>query len=94
MNVQAEVSLCPLRTAALGQGVESFVACLRRYGLDVEVGPMSTRVAGECMQLYAALGESFAAAAGDHQVVLIAKISNACPVSKRQSREHNDANTA
>ncbi|HUW34883.1 MAG TPA: thiamine-binding protein [Planctomycetota bacterium] len=91
MNVQAEVSLYPLRTAAVGPAVEDFIACLRRADLHAEVGPMSTRITGECTKLFAALAESFAAAVSDYQVVLVAKVSNACPVSAQQTREHNDA---
>jgi len=91
MNVQAEVSLYPLRTVAVGPAVEEFVARLRRVGLEVEVGTMSTRIGGECTKLFAALAESFAAVAGDCQAVLIAKVSNACPVRAQQDKEENDA---
>ena len=81
MNIQAEVSLYPLRTAAVGPVVEDFITCLRRTGLQVDVGPMSTRITGKCTQLFAALGASFAAVAGDYQLVLIAEVSNTCPES-------------
>jgi len=94
MNIHAEVSLYPLRTAAVGPAVEAFIALLRRVGLDVEVGPMSARITGEDTKLFAALAESFAAVAGNYQVVLIAKVSNACPVDRQQNREHNDADPA
>ena len=91
MNIQAEVSLYPLRTAAVGPVVEDFITCLRRTGLQVDVGPMSTRITGKCTQLFAALGASFAAVAGNSEVVLVARISNACPASIQPNREDDDA---
>jgi uncharacterized protein YqgV (UPF0045/DUF77 family) len=79
MNIQAEVSLYPLRTDAVGPAVEDFVGCLRRPGLDVEVGAMSTRIAGELPEVFLALAEAFARTAVQQEAVLIMKTSNACP---------------
>jgi len=79
MNIQAEVSLYPLRTLSTGGAIEKFVAHLDSAGLDVRMGSMSTRVAGDAADVFDALGEAFATAADEHQVVLTAKFSNACP---------------
>jgi uncharacterized protein YqgV (UPF0045/DUF77 family) len=80
MTIQAEVSLYPLRTRQVGAAIERFVAELEDRGLQVAAGPMSTRITGECSKLFAALGDSFAAVADQCQAVLIAKVSNACPL--------------
>jgi len=82
MTIQAEVSLYPLRTEEIGIAIEGFVGSLEDRGLEVEPGPMSTRITGECTKLFAALGRSFAAVAGQCQAVLVAKISNACPLER------------
>jgi len=84
MNIQAEVSLYPLRTQHTGDAIERFVRSLRRQGVDVRTGAMSTRVAGDAAGVFNALGKAFAAAADEHQVVLTAKFSNACPETSNE----------
>jgi uncharacterized protein YqgV (UPF0045/DUF77 family) len=79
MNVQAEVSLYPLRTATLMASIECFLEHLRRSGVRVEIGPMSSRLRGECGDMFRALGEAFEAAARRSDVVVTVKVANACP---------------
>jgi len=79
VKVQAEVSLYPLRTAELTDVIGHFVGRLHRGGLGVEVGPMSSRVSGECKDMFRALGEAFEAAAQACDVVVTVKATNACP---------------
>jgi len=79
MTIQAEVSLYPLKTEDLTAPITRFVRRLEARGLQVDPGAMSTRVSGPCEALFAGLAEAFAAAADRHQVVLTARISNACP---------------
>ena len=79
MNVQAEVSLYPLRTVTLTASIDCFLEHLRRSGLRVETGPMSSRLAGECGDMFRALGEAFEPAAWQSDVVVMAKVTNACP---------------
>jgi len=79
MNVQAELSLYPLRTDELSGPIEAFCQALSRHGLEVHAGPMSTRVAGDIERLFAGLGEAFGQVARDFETVLIVKVSNACP---------------
>ena len=79
MNVQAEVSLYPLRTVTLMASIECFLEHLRRSGVSVEIGPMSSRLRGECGQMFRALGEAFEAAAREGDVVAAIKVANACP---------------
>jgi len=90
MNVQAEVSLYPLRTASVGEAVNEFASLLRRAGIDVHVGSMSSLIEGDHTKLFAALAESFGAVARRRQVVLTIKVSNACPpLNEQQHGEHN-----
>ncbi len=79
MNVHAEVSLYPLRTAELSGQIEAFCQALADRGLEVHGGPLSTRVAGDIERMFAGLAAAFAEAARDCKAVLIVKVSNACP---------------
>jgi uncharacterized protein YqgV (UPF0045/DUF77 family) len=80
MNVQAEISLYPLRTPTLTENIGRFLEHVHSVGLHVEMGAMSSRVRGDCKTLFRALGEAFETAALDIDVVLTVKVSNACPV--------------
>ena len=86
MKVQAEVSLYPLRTPALAGHVDGFIEHLRGTGLNVEVGPLSSRISGRCGELFRALGEAFEDAARGTDAVLTIKVSNACPGGGRENR--------
>ncbi len=79
MNIQAEVSLYPLRTGELSGPIEAFCEALVQSGLEVQRGPMSTRVSGDCEGVFAGLGQAFARVAEANEVVLVAKVSNSCP---------------
>lgn len=79
MNVQAEVSLYPLRTNEIGKAIKDFVAGLEGAGLTVYEGNMSSTVVGDVDDVFLTLGRAFKAAAADNQVVLVLKVSNACP---------------
>ena len=79
MNVQAEVSLYPLQTQGISEAIGSFVNVLERAGLTVHKGNMSTALRGEADAVFAAVGEAFGSVADGGQVVLVMKLSNACP---------------
>ena len=79
MMIQAEVSLYPLRTDEIGVAIESFNGVLEDAGLAVHEAAMSTKLAGDVDEVFAALGEAFKHVANDSQVVLVLKTSNACP---------------
>jgi uncharacterized protein YqgV (UPF0045/DUF77 family) len=79
MNVQAEISLYPLRTDDLGHAIEEFLRDLKAAGLTVQPGNMSSTVSGDVNAVFSTIGAAFAAAAEDSQVVLVMKVSNACP---------------
>lgn len=79
MRVQAEVSLYPLRTGKLSEPISAFCRSLDQEGLSIESGPMSTRISGECGDIFTALQRAFSETAQDYQTVLLVKMSNACP---------------
>ena len=82
MNVQAEISLYPLRTDDLGNAVEAFLRDLKAAGLTVQPGNMSSTVSGDVSTVFSTIGAAFAATAEVGQVVLVMKVSNACPSGK------------
>jgi uncharacterized protein YqgV (UPF0045/DUF77 family) len=84
-TVSAQVSLYPLRQESIGPTIREAVRVLRRRGLSIRVGEMSTLVWGEEGTLFDALQEAFhrAAAAGD--TVMTVTLSNACPEPGRES---------
>jgi len=79
MNVQAEVSLYPLQIQGFGKTIDSFVDDLGRAGLTVRKGNMSTMLSGNVGEVFAAIGRAFTTVADSGQVVLVLKVSNACP---------------
>ena len=86
MKIQAEMSLYPLRTLTLAEPIERFVRHLRQSNLEVEMGTMSSRISGECKDLFHALGSAFEDAAHEGEMVLTVKVSNACPLSEKEDK--------
>ena len=78
MTISAEISLYPLRTADLSTPIGSFLDRLQETGITVEPGPMSSRITGECSEVFRALGDAFEKGAEQDEVVLVMKVSNAC----------------
>jgi len=73
------------------ESIDQFVARLQQCGLPTEIGPMSSRIEGDSSSLFRALGEAFDAVAAHGEVVLTAKISNACPRNTQATqRRTND----
>ena len=79
MKVQAEVSLYPLRQDDLTKPIQQFVESLKSDDLNVKTGTMSSVISGEESIVFQSLQKAFAQAAQKYDVVLTAKISNACP---------------
>lgn len=80
MKSAMEVSLYPLHAGDLGPSINRFVSVLKAGGCNVEMGPMSTLVTGESEVIFDSLRRAYEAVASEGGVVVIAKISNACPV--------------
>ena len=87
MNVQAEVSLYPLRAKHLSAPIARFCASLAKRGLRAEIGAMSASLSGELGDVFDGLKTAMAEAARDHEVVLVAKVSNACPLPPDEQDE-------
>jgi len=80
MKIQAEVSLYPLRQNDLNEPIQQFIESLEGGNLKVKSGPMSSVIEGEESVVFQNLQKAFELAAQKYDVVLTAKISNACPV--------------
>ena len=81
MNVQVEVSLYPLNTSKISEVVEIFLSDIEQSGLPVEKGNMSSQVAGGLEAVFSATAQAFKRIANHGQVVLVMKVSNACPTA-------------
>jgi uncharacterized protein YqgV (UPF0045/DUF77 family) len=79
MKVQAEISLYPLRQNELTKPIQQFVQTLESNKLKAEIGPMSSFVAGDSQVVFESLRKAFEQLAEKYEVVVNAKISNACP---------------
>jgi len=79
MKVKAEVSIYPLRQSDLTRLIQQFVEGLKNNKLQVRVGPMSSLIEGDSQVVFQSLREEFERLAKEYEVVLTAKISNACP---------------
>jgi len=79
MKIQAEVSLYPLRQNDLNEPIQQFVESLKSNNLNVTAGSMSSVISGDELIVFQSLQKAFAQAAQKYEVVLTAKISNACP---------------
>jgi len=79
MEVQAQVSIYPLKTKALVKPVEECCRRLLNRGLTVDTQSMSTSIIGESDSVFQAVKQAFQALAADHNVVMDLKVSNACP---------------
>jgi len=79
MKIQAELCLYPLRELALGNHIEDFIDTIRRDGITISTGTMSTVVSGEREIVFAAVAEGFARVSDRCDVVLHVTYSNPCP---------------
>jgi len=84
MKVQAEISLYPLRQNELTKPIQQFIQALENNKLKVEPGPMSTLVTGDSQVVFESVQEAFAEIAEEYEVVMTAKISNACSEIKEE----------
>lgn len=79
MYIQAELSLYALRTNDLSTSIDLFSKVFEGHEVRVISGAMSTIVGGERSLVMKLIQEAFEAASQEYEVVLTAKISNACP---------------
>ena len=81
--ITAQVSLYPLHQSDLSPAIYEALRILREHGLDVEVGTMSSLVAGDEKAVFTALQSAFSQIAEQGPVVMVATFSNACPVPSK-----------
>jgi uncharacterized protein YqgV (UPF0045/DUF77 family) len=84
MHVSCQFALYPLGGVPLGPPIRRALDAIRRRGLEPDPGPMSTQVSGPAESVFTALGDAFEAAA-EGGCVLVATVSNACPVPSGES---------
>ena len=89
MKIQAELSLYPLKTKELDSSIEAFLRALARKGISVDPGPMSTVVSGESRAVFRGISKGFEKLVKRDEIVLIAKVSNACPLSQKDNRSND-----
>ena len=84
MKIQAEISLYPLRQNDLTEPIQQFIESLKSNDLNVKTGSMSSVISGEGSIVFQSLQKAFEETAKKYEVVLNAKISNACPEIEQQ----------
>ena len=77
----------PLRQENLAEPIDWFCELLQKDEIEVRIGPMSSLITAESDVIFRSLKEAFEKLAKEYQIVLIAKISNACPDSKKERLE-------
>jgi uncharacterized protein YqgV (UPF0045/DUF77 family) len=90
MKIQAEISLYPLRCSDLTRPIRQFIELLENNKLKVELGPMSSLISGDSRVVFESLREAFGQLAKEYEVVMTAKISNACPEFNRDGRSFRE----
>ncbi|MCD6287952.1 MAG: thiamine-binding protein [Candidatus Hydrogenedentes bacterium] len=90
MNVQAEVSIYPLRTEHMSGTINEFLETLKQEGIEVSPGPMSTWLEGEADIVFESVRHAFAQAAERFPVVLVLKLSNSCPTGANRKSKNAD----
>lgn len=79
MYIQAELSLYALRTKDLSTPIDLFSEVFDGQDVRIIPGAMSTIVGGERSVVLQLIQKAFEKVSEQHEVVLTAKISNACP---------------
>jgi uncharacterized protein YqgV (UPF0045/DUF77 family) len=83
--ISVQLSVYPLRQPEIGPTISKVIEVLRGQGLDVRTGTMSTMVIGDCDTVFDGIKASFRVAAVSGDVVMIASISNCCPLPAAES---------
>lgn len=79
-RISVQVSLYPLRQADLAPAIAKALEIYHAYGLEISPGAMSTVIVGEPEAIFDALKTSFQSSAMLGDVVMVASISNCCPI--------------
>lgn len=79
-GMAAQVSLYPLGAGDLGTSIADALQTFAQSDLTVLPGAMSSILAGESGQVFAALEAAYVKAAAQGPVIMVVTLSNACPV--------------
>jgi uncharacterized protein YqgV (UPF0045/DUF77 family) len=82
VDVQAEISIYPLRVLSLSEPIEEFCLILRDHDLEIKTTSMSTFTRGQSEELFEACRKAFEQLTRKYEIVMQIKISNACPAEK------------
>jgi len=81
-EISAQISIYPLRRRAIGGVIDVALRSLGAHSVEVAPGPMSTVIIGNEDQVFGALRAAFDAACEGGDAVLVATVSNACPMRR------------
>jgi len=76
----AQIGIYPLRQTSISDAISEALAAFQTSGVEVRPGAMSTVIAGTEDAVFAALREGYRAARAQGDVVMVATLSNACPM--------------
>ncbi len=79
-DLAAQVSLYPLGDEDLSPRIDHVIEVFRTHPLSVEMGPMSTLLAGDEVAIFEALREAARVASDGGKMVMVVTLSNACTV--------------
>lgn len=80
MDMQAEISIYPLRTDSLSEPIDEFCEILRKNGLEIKTTSMNTLISGQSTKIFSTCKKAFEQLSRKYQIVMNMKISNACPL--------------
>ena len=84
-GITAQVSIYPLKQEELSPAIDAVLETFAQYGIESQMGAMSTLVWGDDEEVFAALLDAFRKAASLGETVMVMTVSNACPVPQKSS---------
>jgi len=83
----AQISIYPLRKTSISDTISEALAAFQTSDVEVHPGALSTVIAGTEDAVFAAMREGFRAARAQGDVVMVATLSNACPMPETPHKE-------
>ena len=82
MFLSAQMSIYPFRQEHLSPAIKRAAEILKEHEIEVNSGPMSSVVSRDDEALFAAIKDIFRESSEQGGMVMVVKLSNACPVSQ------------
>lgn len=89
-TISIQVSLYPLRQSRVSPSIAKALEVFRERGLEIRPGTMSTVISGDLDSVLDGLKDSFKSASALGDVVMVASISNCCPLPSDDRRNRED----